>query len=205
MAVMSKPTFFYIHGGDAYASEAGFIESLTQKPLRDPRGEGVSRWTDDLRSELAEQYDVFTPQMPNKQNAHYHEWKIWFERHFDYFTAEVILLGWSLGGIFLAKYLSENQTPFSVKRLYFLAAPFCTADLKDIDCGDFLLDPELIAYLPEKAAEIILMHAKDDFVVPYAHMILYQQLLQTAECVTFTDKNHFLLETFPELYTHLRS
>ena len=202
---MGKTTLFYVHGGDAYASNAQFIQALTQKPLRDPRGEGSPRWTDQLRTEIAEQYDVFTPQMPNKQNAQYNEWKIWFERHFEFLHREVVLLGWSLGGIFLAKYVSENQLPFTVKRLYLLAAPFCTQDLKEIDCGDFLLDPELIATLPEKAAEIVLMHAKDDFVVPYEHMLLYQRLLATAECVTFTDKNHFLLETFPELYEHLRS
>ncbi len=188
-----------MHGGDAYATHDAFLDDLKNRTLRDPYGEGGVRWADTLRSELGEEYEIFTPQMPNKQNAAYEEWKIWFERHFEYLRDGVTLVGWSLGGIFFAKYLSENEVPFKVGSLYMLAAPFHSEDLHDVGCGDFVLDPELLAKLPEKVREIVLMHSKDDFVVPYDHALVYQTLLLTAELVTFEDKNHFLVEEFPEL------
>lgn len=199
-----KKQLFYIHGGDAYGTYANFLADLENRQLRNPYGEGRVRWTDTLRPGLEDVYEIFTPEMPNKQNAQYTEWKLWFERHFTYLHNDVTFVGWSLGAIFLAKYLSENQTPFTVDSLYLLAAPFCSEDLHEIDCGSFMLDPELLATLPTKVGQVTLMHSKDDFVVPYEHALIYQTLLLTAELVSFEDKNHFLIETFPELIERLR-
>ena len=196
---------FYIHGGDAYLTHEAFLEDLQNRTLRDPYGEGGVRWTDTLRPKLGERYEIFTPKMPCKENAKYEEWKVWFERHIPYLGERVTVLGWSLGGIFFAKYLSENEVPFTIERLYLLAAPFNSEDLCDVACGDFVLDPELIAKLPEKVGQIVLMHSKDDFVVPYEHGLVYQALLLTAELVTFEDKNHFLIEEFPELIERLQA
>ena len=52
--------------------------------------------------------------MPCKFMVDYEAWKIWFERHFQFLQKEVILIGWSLGGRFLLKYLSENKFPFKI-------------------------------------------------------------------------------------------
>ena len=62
------------------------------------------------------------PSMPNKQNAAYDEWSIWFEKYFAYLKDDVILIGWSLGGMFLAKYLSDKPFPVKIKSLFLLAA-----------------------------------------------------------------------------------
>ena len=43
------------------------------------------------------------------------------------------------------------------------------------------------------------MHSQDDFVVPYKHGVALSEALPKAEFVTFEDKNHFLVEEFPEL------
>ena len=199
MKIKMKKQVFYIHGGEAYQTYDDFLKDLRHKPLRSPQGIVPLMWHQTLREDLGEEYEVFTPQMPNKQNARYQEWKIWFERHFDFLRDEVILLGWSLGGIFLAKYLSENELPFYVDKLILMAAPFYTAELTDICCGDFVLDPELLALLPQKVGRIVLLHAKDDFVVPYEHVLLYQRIFITASLISFDDKNHFLLEKLPEV------
>ena len=54
-------------------------------------------------------YEVLIPQMPNSQNARYSEWKILFEKIISILDDEIILIGHSLGGIFLVKYFSEND------------------------------------------------------------------------------------------------
>ena len=116
---------FYIHGGRSYTKHEDYIEDLRTNPLRSASDKaGKQMWPDILRNELGEGYKVFVPSMPNKQNAKYEEWKIWFERHFEFINDDVILVGWSLGGAFLAKYLSENTPPFKIKALITLAAPF---------------------------------------------------------------------------------
>ncbi len=194
-----KKQVFYIHGGEAYQTYDDFLSDLRQKPLRSPQGVTPPLWYQTLRDDLGDEYEVFTPQMPNKQNAQYQEWKIWFERHFAFLRDNVILLGWSLGGIFLAKYLSENELPFYVDKLILMAAPFYTEELTDICCGDFVLDPESLALLPQKVGRIVLLHSKDDFVVPYEHALLYQRIFITASLLSFDDKNHFLLEKLPEV------
>jgi hypothetical protein len=49
--------------------------------------------------------------MPNPMNARYNEWKILFKKIVLLLDDNVILIGHSLGAIFLVKYLSENKFP----------------------------------------------------------------------------------------------
>lgn len=179
-----------------------YLQKVPVRPL--PGDETFFRWTQTM-VELGEEYEVFMPSMPNKQNADYEEWKIWFERHFEYLRDEVILVGWSLGGMFLAKYLSENTLPFKVSSLMLLAAPCGTfADEQGNDCGSFQFNPEILAKLPERASKIAIFHSEDDFVVPYQHALEFKKHLPEAEFMSFTDKNHFLIPEFSELLTKIR-
>ena len=73
------------------------------------------------------------PQMPNKQNADYQAWKIEFEKILPDLDKDSILIGHSLGGIFLAKYLSENKLAQKLDSLHLVAAPY-------YKCGNFNLD-----------------------------------------------------------------
>lgn len=201
-----KKQVFYIHGGEAFSDHAAFLEHLQTKPIREPRGQrSEKRWTDELRPQLQDAFEVFCPAMPNSDNAKYIEWKIWFERHFEFLTGDVVLIGWSQGGMFLAKYLTENDVPFTIAALFLLAAPYEFFVINGEDGGDFYPDIEQIPTLQEKVGHITIMHSKDDFVVPYEHALKYKDALPSAELVTFTDKNHFLIEAFPELIERLRS
>ena len=116
---MSKQQVFYIHGGNAYSDYDTFLQHLQTKTIRDlPWTEERKKWSATLVERLGDSYEVFKPTMPNQVNAKYIEWKIWFERHFEYLRDDVILIGWSQGGYFLSKYLIENDTPFTIKALF---------------------------------------------------------------------------------------
>jgi predicted alpha/beta hydrolase family esterase len=200
VVVGMKKQVVLIHGGSAFSNHEDFLNYLRQGVLRNPFGEKVKRWKDSLRGELGTGYEVFTPQMPNAENAHYDEWSIWFERHLDYLQKEAVLIGWSLGGMFLAKYLSEKRLPFTLKSLILLATPCGSyADESGDDCGTFQFIPENLVSLSVQVKDIQIWHSKDDFVVPYEHALLFKKYLPDAKLVTFSDKNHFLLEEFPEL------
>src|SRR3989338_6639445 len=119
-----KKQVVFVHGGDSFTKKEDFFQHLRTMPLRSlPGKESPLHWTQTLVADLGEEYDVFMLSMPNKQNADFEEWSIWFERHFEYLRDGVVLVGWSLGGMFLAKYLSEKQTPFTAERLFLFFAP----------------------------------------------------------------------------------
>jgi predicted alpha/beta hydrolase family esterase len=165
----------------------------------------VERWSSTLRQDLGDAFEVFMPAMPNSQNAKYNEWKLWFERHFEYLDQELVLVGWSLGGYFLVKYLLEEEFPFSIKALVLLAAPFAEEALDGEDGGDFVFASERVSDLQNKLKNIVIMHSTDDFVVPYEHALKYAEALPQAELVTFEDRNHFLVPEFPELLAKIMS
>ncbi len=195
-----KKQVVFIGGGNSYSSYEAYIEALRQAPLRDVLGKKKARWTDTLREDLGDDYILYMVSMPNTDNAVYEEWKIWFEKYFEYIEDKVVLVGWSLGGMFLAKYLSEGETPFSIDALFLMAAP-CGwyDDGEGNDCGSFQFNPDQLSILEEKIKNIYLLHSKDDFVVPYEHALQYKKVVPEAELITFEDKTHFLVEELPEL------
>lgn len=190
-----------VGGGDSYSQREDFLESLRSQPMFDlPSDVTPKRWKGWLAEALGSDWYVDMPQMPNKQNAHYDEWKIWFERHLSILQGEVVLVGHSLGAMFLVKYLSENAVTQRVSALFLLAGPCGTYDDgAGNDCGSFQCAPSKLARLAETVSYITIMHSKDDPVVPYEHALKYQEALPKAELVTFEDKNHFLISEFPEL------
>ncbi|MEZ4103927.1 MAG: hypothetical protein R3B60_01435 [Candidatus Paceibacterota bacterium] len=208
-----KKQLLYIHGGDSFSNYEDFLNDLRSKTIRnlpsDNNEELKKIWTTSLEEDLGEDFEVFRPSMPNKQNAKYEEWKIWFERHFEFLHDEVVLLGWSLGGMFLAKYLTENDFPIKIKSVYLLGAPSgdIEPDETGNDCGDFCFSNNSLSFLVKKAKKINIWHSEDDFVVPYTEFLKYRQFLdeKTVNFVSFKDKNHFLLTEFPELITSIKA
>ncbi len=202
-----KQQVFYIHGGSAYTNYEAFLETLRSRPLRDiPGMEPLKKWTGTLREDLGPDFEVFMPSMPNSQNAKYLEWKLWFQRYFEHLHDGVILVGWSQGAYFLVKYLlEEDPVPFSVKALVLLAGPFEADNFGGEDGGDFAFDTSRVGDLAEKVPKIVIMHSTDDHIVPYEHATKYKEALPGAKLVTFTDKNHFLVEEFPEIIQEIKA
>lgn len=195
-----KKQVFYIYGGNAFTEYSAFIEYISTKDIWElPSVEQRGKWTGTLAEDLGSEYEVFMPVMPNKQNAKYEEWKIWFERHFEHLRDDVILMGCSLGAMFLTRYFIENTTPFRVKSLVLMATVVSDPDYYDEDCGDFVFSLEDVGVIQSKVEKVVLMHSKDDFLVPYEHVLKLKQQLPEAELITFEDKNHFLVEELPEL------
>jgi len=205
---MKKQQVMYIHGGESFANHADFIERLQTAPLwhlpKQGATENSKKWTGTFGEALGETYEVVLPPMPNKQNAKYEEWKIWFERHFEHLTDGAVLIGCSLGAMFFARYFSEGNTPFRPKAVVLMAGAYALPGFPDSDCKDFLIAPEAVRGVVGKADHIIIMHSTDDPVVPYEHGEALSRAIPEAEFITFTDRNHFLIAEFPELIEIIR-
>ena len=98
-----------IHGGTTYKSHEEYFLALKGLDIKLDRMKSSKDWKDGLQEKLGEDFTVYIPQMPNKQNAQYEEWKILFEKVVKLLDDYIVLIGHSMGGIFLAKYLSENN------------------------------------------------------------------------------------------------
>jgi len=199
-----KRQVIVVGGGDAYRTYEDYISFLKNWEIDFEKFKaGKKRWKDNLADDLGGNFDVVSVGMPNKMNAQYEEWKIWFEKFIPHFDEGVILLGHSLGGTFLAKYLSENKFPKKIAAV-FLAAPVFDAEGMDESLGDFIFHPD-ISGLEGQAGKIFLYHSEDDRVVPFANLGKFQNALRSAIVRTFKDRGHFDQEHFPEIVSDIKS
>lgn len=192
-----------IHGGETFATHEKYVEFLRACTVDDPSIPSPKGWKDVLGEHLGEGFLVVKPGMPNKLNAKYAEWKLWFEKYLPYIQDDVTLVGHSLGGIFLARYLSENAFPKRIAKTILIAPP-AGATGPDDSLADFVL-PEDMSLFAQQGGEITLYFSTDDFVIPIARKEIYTQRLPSAKIVTFTDCGHFLQEEFPELVALIRN
>ncbi len=191
-----KQQIVVIQGGEAFENYEDYLNSLRTKEitLERIRSQG---WKKNLGKELGENFDVLTPSMPSYQNARYLEWKIWFERIIPLLDDEVIFIGSSLGGIFLAKYLSEETYPKKIRAVVLVAAPFDEEGSEE-SLADFKL-PSSLSKFVDQGGVIYLIQSKDDPVVPFEQIDKYKKTLSNARTMFFKDRGHFNQETFPEI------
>ena len=195
-----KTSLILIHGGSTFDTYEEYWADLESSQLS---LEKINRkdWKDFMYSELSE-YEVIYPKMPNSKNARYPEWKLWFEKLFPLLTDEVVLVGHSLGGIFLAKYLSENTFPKKIKSLHLVAAPYDTEVIKE-SLADFALN-NTVEKLNDYTDNIFLYQSKDDTAVAFADVEKYKRDLPNATLRIFEDRGHFTKEKFPELIQDIK-
>ena len=183
-----------VHGGSSFNNYENYLNNLKNSQLHYERLLWVQKWRDWLAQEIVVA-DVLLPDFPNKQNADYTEWKIYFEKLPSLLRNDIQLVGYSLGAMFLAKYLHESPLSKPVRRLV-LVSP-CYDDESVEDLGSFQVTSA--TGLETSAKEIHLFHSKDDPVVPFTELAKFQRDLPTATVHIFEDRNHFFQPTFPEL------
>ena len=203
----SKKQVIVIHGGDFFDSRAEFVASLQKEKItkEDLLGKSAKRWKDNLLEDLGSEYEVLAPEMPNPHDAKYAEWKIWFEKVIPFMEKEVILVGHSLGGIFLARYLSENRFPSKIKGLFLVAAPYFTPGKNGMNANAGFTVPKTLKKIEASAESIVLYHSEDDPIVKVSHVKRYAKALSKARQIVFKDRGHFRQERFPEVIEAIRN
>jgi predicted alpha/beta hydrolase family esterase len=191
-----KKQVLIVHGGNTFTNYSEYIESLKTKKVELEKLKYRLDWKDTITDDLGDKFEVLVPRMPNGTNAKYNEWKIWFEQIIPLLKNDVILIGHSLGGIFLAKYLSQNLLAKKVKAVILISAPYKELDSEEI--GDFSL-PKSLSKLNKQIKTIILIQSEDDIVVPASHVYLYKKQFPEANLIMFKSNGHFKQPHFPEL------
>jgi uncharacterized protein len=190
-----------IHGGTTFSDYDNYLEYLANKPLHVDRLTYSPMWKEQLQDQLGAGYQVLLPAMPNKTNARYSEWKIWFEHLTSIFTDECILIGHSLGAIFLAKYLSENVFPRTIKATILVAAPY--DDESEEDLTDFKIETISDTFI-KQAGRIVFFNGPDDPVISMSDLNKYKTSLPSAEFNLLPAPDHFMRTDFPQLTALLK-
>ncbi|MBI5133876.1 MAG: alpha/beta hydrolase [Candidatus Taylorbacteria bacterium] len=203
---MKKRQLIVIHGGDFYESRQKFFAALKKEGIEkeDLLPVGTKRWKDNLQSDLGEGFEVLAPKMPLAIHARYEEWKVWFDKALKFAEDGVTLVGHSLGGIFLARYLSENALPVRARALY-LVAPYFSQKDKGADAISGWVLPKSLRRLENQVPKVSIYQSEDDKVVPLSHARRYAKLLPKAKLVIFKEGGHFRQEHFPELVRDIKS
>jgi hypothetical protein len=192
----NKVQILAMHGGSTFKTRKDYLKFLMNAKVS---LEKKVRWIDNLEIQLEKEFEVIRPTMPLKENANYLEWKIYFERYIPLLKDNIILIGSSLGGIFLVKYLSENKFPKKILSIYLIAPPFDNTILGEDLVGGFELRKDL-SLIEKNCKRITLIFSKDDPVVPISHSEKYKKNMKFAKIVVYKSKmGHFKVKRFPEL------
>lgn len=199
-----KKQVLVIHGGTPLESRAQFLDALRKKVVKLERILSEPDWKSELSTTLGQDYLVYTPQMPNKQCAEYEEWKILFEKIIELLDDEFILIGHSLGAIFLIKYLSENTISKKIAKTFIVAGAFDNTGMEEEPLYSFLNSGD-ISNLEKQAGKLFFYHSEDDLVVPFCHIDLFKKVLPHATYRIFKDKMHFHQDSIPGLVEDIKN
>lgn len=192
-----------VHGGMTFKNKKDYLHFLKTRQISI---EKKTRWSDDyLDKALDKNFEIIRPRMPLQDNAKYSDWKIYFERYIPYLRNNGILIGSSLGGIFLAKYLSEHKFPKKILSTYLVCPPFDNTVTGEDLVGGFKLNSTL-SLIEKNSKNLYLLFSKDDDAVPVAHAEKYRKKLKNAKIIIYKSKNgHFQISKFPEIVRMIKS
>jgi len=185
-----------IHGATTFVNYEDYLNDLATKTLYVDRFTYKPMWKELLQENLGNNYQVLLPTMPNKSNARYSEWKIWFDHFSDLISDDSILIGHSMGAVFLAKYLSEKEFTAKIKATILIATPY--DDESDEDLGDFKLEG-ISDLFKAQAGKVVLINGDNDPVISASDIQKYKNELPDAKVVTISAPDHFVRTDFPEL------
>ena len=156
---MTRHCVIFIQGGGEGANEADALLA------------------DSLKRSLEPGYDLRYPSMPNEADPDVALWKSKISETLSRAQGSVTLVGHSIGGSILLRYLAEETPARSIAGLFLLAAP--TWDGAQWNFEDLKL-PDDIAGRLAGIPRIVLYHCRDDEVVPFAHLALLGERLPRA-------------------------
>ena len=165
--------------------------------------EGSGEFAASLQRSLVSGYNVLYPKMPHPEDPKYMPWKGRLEQVLAALDDEVILVGHSLGGSVLLKYLSEELYSGSIAGVFLVATPYWGGE-GNWNIDEYILRedfPSGLSHVPR----IFLYHSVDDDTVPFAHLALYAEKLPQAVVRELDGYGHIFRTGLPELANDIKS
>lgn len=108
---------------------------------------------------------------------------------------ETIILGHSLGAVLALRYLEAAEAMATPRAVILVGAPWMTKSEKTRNLFLSEFDYEVVMW---KTKEFVVVHDREDKLVPFDHAEKYQKMLQ-AELVESTGNDHYMEAEYPIL------
>jgi predicted alpha/beta hydrolase family esterase len=172
----SQVLFIHGAGAGAFTSDAALVKSL--------------------REALGDRYTLHYPQMPDEDRPAYATWRGQIARELATMEGVIFLVGHSLGGSVLLKFLAETGQALApslrqvaIAGLFLVAAPYWGA--ADWELEEYALTEGFASRL-RRELPVFLYHCRDDAIVPFGHVALYAQHLPHATLRAIDQGGHQL-------------
>jgi len=205
-----KKQVVLLKGWEAKENYKDFYDCLAKQDYN-PFEKKTKKWSDNLWEVLWENFEFINFPRPNSSFADYKAWKIMFEKLLPFLKWEVIFVGHSLGGTFLAKYFDEDFISHTntlligegiIKKIILVAPAF--KDSKTEVLGSFNFKNNALKNLSKISEKITIFWSKDDFVVPFEDFLDYKKTLPKAKFFEFENYGHFLGEEYGEILEEIK-
>jgi len=149
-----------------------------------------------LRDELHQAgFEVLAPALPFKGEPDLFEWIKAMEEQIGRIEADDIILGHSLGAVMALRYLEAAEMTGTPRALIMVAAPWShkRKEMRSFFMSDF--DADVLMW---KANDFIIVHSKDDKLVPFDHAEKYRDILR-GKLLSRKGEGHYMDEKYPIL------
>ena len=156
---------------------------------------GSGKLVASLRQQLGSDYHVLAPDMPDPDHPRYLAWRDQIEQELGKLAADVLLIGHSLGGSLLLKYLAEGTYQKPIAGMFLVAVPYWGKQDWELE---YAVPDDFASHLPP-IRHLFLYHSRSDEEVPFASLLRYQEHLPQATVRVLDGKHHSFTEGLPLL------
>jgi len=165
-------------------------------------GQGSFDLVSHLREELVDRYEIIYPIIEDPYAPTYEMWQRLFSQEFSKAQKPEILIGHSLGGSMLLKYLSEEKPDVDISALFLISIPHWGENGWEVE--DFKMTTDFGTELSH-ISKIFFYHSHDDFIVPFTHLEYYKSTFPNAIIRVLAGNDHAFAKGIPELVSDIRS
>ena len=140
-----------------------------------------------LQDALGPEYQVSYPRMPDEGSPEDNAWMAQISGELASRDGRVLLVGHSVGGSILLKYLLKEDIAKSIAGIFLISIPYWGPE--DEEGEEYALHEGFASRLPI-GVPIFLYHSRDDEWVPFAHLAIYAEKIPQAIVREFDGRGH---------------
>lgn len=148
-----------------------------------------------LRQQLGSDYKVLAPDMPDPDHPTYQAWRNQIEQELGKLDTDALLIGHSLGGSMLLKYLAEGTYHRPIAGMFLVAVPYWGKQDWELE---YAVPDDFASHLPP-IQHLFLYHSRSEENVPFSSLLRYQEQLPQATVRVVDGKQHSFTEGLPLL------
>jgi predicted alpha/beta hydrolase family esterase len=162
---------------------------------------GSNNFVAHLSRSLGDDYVMHYPMMPEPENPRYVAWKMELQSVLPVGGNKAVLIGHSLGGSVIVKYLSEGLCQMPLAGLFLVGTPYWGT--RGWAMEEFMFQRDFQAKLPA-IDKIFIYHSRNDNWVPYSHAQFYSKALPGSVLRTLDGDQHEFDKGLPVLVEDIK-